>query len=178
MNTSLSKRPKLNMAEFGGHRLWSIAIVALVSMGLGIVGAKVTGGTTSTARLQPIVAGQPTSLTVVWQASADAPAEKSRSLALPAGDKRVVRVINDLNELPYLSGDGVTSCPAEDGSGYTLQFGYPNGDRWTIVVQASGCRNVTAGGSWAHGTAFPEQSSLLSDLSLILPAGYHVSAND
>jgi hypothetical protein len=63
-------------------------------------------------------------------------------------------------------------------SGYTLHFGYRGGDRWTIFVQASGCRNITAGGSWAHATASPEQSSLLSDLSLILPAGYHVSLND
>jgi len=178
MNTRLSNLPKLTAVRHGGWKWWSIAVVALVSMSLGIVGAKVTGERTSTVRLQPIVLGQPTTLTVAWQASADAPTEKSRSITLAADDRRVARVINDLNELPYLSGDGVTSCPAEDGSGYTLQFGYRGGDRWTIVVQASGCRNVSAGGSWAHATAFPEQSSLLNDLSLILPAGHHLSLND
>jgi hypothetical protein len=91
-------------------------------------------------------------------------------LATVAGaDQRAQKVIADLNALPYLPG-GVTSCPADDGSQYVLQFDYSNGDRWTVTVDATGCRTVMAGGVWAHAMAFPERSPLLKDLSVIVPS--------
>ncbi|TMD16086.1 MAG: hypothetical protein E6J00_01305 [Chloroflexi bacterium] len=158
---------------------WPIlAMVAAIALTAGVVGGRMTGSPptqTNGTRSEPIVTGSPTTITVTWQPSIPA-GESQRSATLTVADQRVGKVIADLNALPYRSGDGVTSCPADDGSAFRLQFDYPNGDRWTVTVEATGCRTVTAGGAWTHAMAFPELSPLLKDLSAIVPSSYRLSS--
>ena len=88
---------------------------------------------------------------------------------VPVPDPAAVdKVVRDLNELyPYPdTGINVQSCPSSNGSQYVVKFTYPNGDKWTVIVDRDGCQDVTAGGFWPRTSAF-SNPQLLKDLDAL-----------
>jgi hypothetical protein len=79
----------------------------------------------------------------------------------------ITRAVRDLNHLqPHPdTGIGIMSCPSGAGLEYVVTFSYPNGDRWTVVVQRDSCELVTAGGFWPRTSA---DATLLKDLDAIV----------
>jgi hypothetical protein len=84
-----------------------------------------------------------------------------RSFRLRAGksvtlgnSKTVAWVVGQVNGLPEVS-NGVTACGADAGSYDSLRFLYPNGDRWTVIVETQGCPSVHfPGGHYASVDSF------------------------
>lgn len=146
-----------------------LAILSVALLSLGFVGGRtIVTNTPGSSRHDLIIPGRPESLTIAWMPSMDAPLSIRQPTTLPANDARVVRLVSAVNALPYISGDGITSCPADDGSGYRLEFKYTNGDQWTVETPTTGCRPITAGGAWAYAYA---SDMVLADIGAILPPG-------
>jgi hypothetical protein len=146
-----------------------LAILSVVVLSIGFVGGRTMASNThGSSRHELIIPGHPQSLTVAWMPSMDAPLSTQQPIILSANDARVARLVSAVNDLPYIAGDGITSCPADDGSGYRLEFKYSDGDQWTVEMPTTGCRPVTAGGAWAYAYA---SDMVLGDIGAILPPG-------
>jgi hypothetical protein len=92
-------------------------------------------------------------------------AARSATIVMP--DHRIALVVKDLQGLPYLGEQVLSSCPNDDGSYYEIRLSYSSGASHAIVIRKTGCNDVFIDGKWSRRA--PESwSSLIADLHRIL----------
>lgn len=137
-------------------RAWAwIAIVLAVAL---IVGGAAGAWYTRTFTPYQFVPGTPSGLVVTQYASIST---RPMSTWTVRNRRTIAHVTSELNGLLPAPQNAVYSCPPANPFD-VLTFLYPNGDRWTVTVDTSGCEFVTGQGNTA--TASPALLRLLQHI--------------
>jgi hypothetical protein len=140
-------------------------MIVFVLGSLGLLGIRWYAVQVSTVRDMSLKLGTPSSMTVSDYGSAQTPAGPSVTIVMP--DQRIASVMRDLQDLPYLGEQVVSSCPNDDGSYYEVRLNYSGRASRTIDIRKTGCRDVFVDGRWSRRA--PETwSQLIPDVDRLL----------
>src|SRR5438132_6181917 len=142
-----------------------VVVILFVVGSLGLLGIRWYTVQVSTIRDTSLRFGTPLSMSISEFGSARTSAGRSVTIGMP--DARIASIVKDLQDLPYLGEQVVSSCPNDDGSYYEVRLNYSGRASRTIDVRKTGCRDVFVDGKWSRRA--PEAwSQLIPDVGRLL----------